>query len=226
MNALDFQRSEQFDSVAGLLEADGFTLTERAIHRINAHVAMVAQLGKAFGLVSDGDLGIALFQHVIDSLSLVPYVARFGDGASPLMDVGSGGGFPGLVCASALGDVPATLIERSEKKCAFLRRAVAELALGSVVRVACTNFVDFDWPTTACCVVVRGLERALSEVPKLVERIPAGSECYWLTGADIVPSVDSRFHVEQIVDEWCNSGLRRGVLHRIRSTGNVEEIDA
>lgn len=217
LNALDFQKSDQFVSVVGLLEADGFTLTELAIRRINAHLAMVAQLGKVFGLVSDRDLGVPLYQHVIDSLSLVPYVARFGDASGPLVDVGSGGGFPGLVCAAALGDVPTTLIERKEKKCAFLRRAVAELALGEVVHVACSTFAAFVWPASACCVVVRGLERAVSEIPKLVERFPVGSECYWLTGADVVPSIDARFHVEQIVDGWCNSGLRRGVLYRIRS---------
>jgi 16S rRNA (guanine527-N7)-methyltransferase len=64
--------------------------------------------------------------------------ARAVDGA-PWVDLGSGGGVPGIPLALALPDVRFTLIEAVGKKCAFLREAVALLGLGERVEVACAR---------------------------------------------------------------------------------------
>lgn len=62
----------------------------------------------------------ALLPHLIDALTLVPYVR------GPLIDIGSGGGLPAIPLALAL-DVPVTLIESVGKKAAFLRGAAEAL---------------------------------------------------------------------------------------------------
>lgn len=64
----------------------------------------------------------ALAAHVADSLSLLPYVR------DPLLDVGSGGGFPALPLAIVTG-IRATLVESVAKKARFLREVVAALEL-------------------------------------------------------------------------------------------------
>lgn len=64
----------------------------------------------------------AVREHVRDSLTLSPYVR------TPLVDVGSGGGFPGIVLALAIGG-PVTLIESVAKKARFLADVVAALDL-------------------------------------------------------------------------------------------------
>ncbi len=69
----------------------------------------------------------ALAAHVRDALTLVPFVA------APLVDVGSGGGFPALPLAIACG-IDVTLIESVAKKARFLREALVELGLGGEVR--------------------------------------------------------------------------------------------
>lgn len=67
--------------------------------------------------------------HIGDALTLLPYVRE------PLLDVGSGGGFPALPLAIAAG-IRATLVESVAKKARFLEAAVAELGLPVRVVVA------------------------------------------------------------------------------------------
>lgn len=65
--------------------------------------------------------------HIADSLRLAPFVT------GPLVDVGSGGGFPAIPLAIVLG-LDATLIESVGKKARFLKAVVEELALPATVR--------------------------------------------------------------------------------------------
>ncbi|MBV8602627.1 MAG: 16S rRNA (guanine(527)-N(7))-methyltransferase RsmG [Candidatus Eremiobacteraeota bacterium] len=62
----------------------------------------------------------ALAEHIVDALSLAPYVR------GPLVDVGAGGGLPGIPLAIAC-NVPVTLIDATAKKVAFLARALSAL---------------------------------------------------------------------------------------------------
>jgi 16S rRNA (guanine527-N7)-methyltransferase len=62
--------------------------------------------------------------HLEDSLAALETVRRFG---GPIVDVGSGGGAPGLPLAAALPERDVTLLESSRRKCAFLERWAAEL---------------------------------------------------------------------------------------------------
>jgi 16S rRNA (guanine527-N7)-methyltransferase len=66
-----------------------------------------------------------------DSLAGLPLVERF---AGPVVDVGSGGGAPGIPLAAALPTREVTLLEANGRKCAFLERWTAELPNLRVVR--------------------------------------------------------------------------------------------
>ena len=75
------------------------------------------------GLTSIRDRAEARRVHLEESLAAVPVVQRFG---GPLVDVGSGGGAPGIPLAAALPGWHVTLLEASRRKCSFLRVAAAE----------------------------------------------------------------------------------------------------
>jgi 16S rRNA (guanine527-N7)-methyltransferase len=83
------------------------------------------------GLTSVRDPAEARRVHLGDSLSALETVRRF-DG--PIVDVGSGGGAPGIPLAEALPEREITLLESNRRKCAFLERWAAELPN---VRVVC-----------------------------------------------------------------------------------------
>ena len=75
------------------------------------------------GLTAIRDASEAHRQHVLDSLAALPAVERF-DG--PVVDVGSGGGAPGVPLAAALPERQVTLLEASRRKCDFLRTATRD----------------------------------------------------------------------------------------------------
>jgi 16S rRNA (guanine527-N7)-methyltransferase len=83
------------------------------------------------GLTSITDRDEARRVHVEGSLAALPAVKRF---AGPIVDVGSGGGSPGVPLASALPDRKVTLLEANARKASFLERAVAEFPNVWVVR--------------------------------------------------------------------------------------------
>ncbi|MGZ8693900.1 MAG: 16S rRNA (guanine(527)-N(7))-methyltransferase RsmG [Gaiellaceae bacterium] len=83
------------------------------------------------GLTSIRNRADAFRQHVLDSLAAVPVLA---DTEGPIVDVGSGGGAPGLPLAAAFGDREVALLEASGRKCDFLRRAAEPFPNVRVVR--------------------------------------------------------------------------------------------
>lgn len=66
--------------------------------------------------------------HILDSLTLLPYVEH----ARGLIDVGSGGGMPGIPVAIARPALPVALLDANSKKTSFLQQAVIELGLTNV----------------------------------------------------------------------------------------------
>jgi 16S rRNA (guanine527-N7)-methyltransferase len=69
--------------------------------------------------------------HVDESLAALAVVRRF---EGPIVDVGSGGGAPGIPLAAALPDRQVALLEANGRKCAFLREAALEFPNVTVVQ--------------------------------------------------------------------------------------------
>ena len=86
----------------------------------------------SMNLVAPSTLGAMRSRHVEDSLQIY----RLSPGAHEWMDLGSGGGFPGIItaiCLAEIGDGWVHLVESNRKKAAFLRQALVETgARGSV----------------------------------------------------------------------------------------------
>jgi 16S rRNA (guanine527-N7)-methyltransferase len=80
------------------------------------------------GLTAIRDLGEARRIHVDDALTALPFL-----GEGPVVDVGSGGGSPGIPLAAVRPDLTFELLEATGRKCAFLRRWAAELPNVEVV---------------------------------------------------------------------------------------------
>lgn len=76
----------------------------------------------------EGILGV----HLLDSLSIAPHLG----GARTLLDVGTGGGFPGLPLAIALPERSFTLIDGTQKKIRFVQEAIAALGLRNATALA------------------------------------------------------------------------------------------
>jgi 16S rRNA (guanine527-N7)-methyltransferase len=89
--------------------------------RLEHFIALLLERNAAINLTAARSTETA-WAHVRDALLLAPYVR------GPLIDIGSGGGFPGIVLAIAT-QAPCTLVESLAKKAAFLRDAARSLEL-------------------------------------------------------------------------------------------------
>ncbi|MEO8790272.1 MAG: 16S rRNA (guanine(527)-N(7))-methyltransferase RsmG [Candidatus Tumulicola sp.] len=107
-----------------LLEAAGVEPGVR--DRLAQYGRLVLQTNRSLNLTG-AKTEDELAPHLLDSLSLLPYLG------ADLIDVGSGAGFPAIPLAIASGR-PITMVETTQKKALFLRRALDELELeGEVV---------------------------------------------------------------------------------------------
>ena len=74
-----------------------------------------------------------LTHHLLDSLAIIPEIQRIaGNRSIRVLDVGAGGGLPGVALAIAAPNLRVTLVDKVQKKIAFLTQAKAELALANV----------------------------------------------------------------------------------------------
>jgi len=116
----------------GLVEL-GLALGPEALAAIDGHVRLLLAWTRAINLTAIRDPAAVATGHVLDSLSAVPWLrARSPD---RILDLGSGGGFPGLPIAAALPGASVTLLEPIGKKAAFLRTAVDATGLADRVAV-------------------------------------------------------------------------------------------
>lgn len=89
-----------------------------------AYLTLLQKWNKVYNLTAVRDPQEMLVLHVLDSLSVLPYIEP-----GSLLDVGSGGGLPGLVIAITKPDVQVTTIDTVQKKAIFMRQVKAELGL-------------------------------------------------------------------------------------------------
>lgn len=121
-------------AVQEALQAQGVLLDPGDADRLRRYLELLLEANGRFNLTAVRDPLQAWERHVQDSLSLVPFVVSAE--ARMLVDVGSGGGLPGLPLAIALPQVQVTLLESTGKKAEFLRAAAAELGLENVTVAA------------------------------------------------------------------------------------------
>jgi 16S rRNA (guanine527-N7)-methyltransferase len=112
--------------------ADGLAKLEIALPeavqwQLLAFRDLLLKWNKTYNLTALRDPDQAISHHLLDSLAILPHV---GDG--PLLDVGSGGGLPGIPLAIARPDLAVCMVDTVQKKTTFLQQAVIELGLKNV----------------------------------------------------------------------------------------------
>jgi 16S rRNA (guanine527-N7)-methyltransferase len=119
--------------VAAALAAQGIELEPGDADRLRGYLQALVDANERFNLTAVTEPAQAWVRHVQDSLTLVPFIASAE--ARTVIDVGSGGGLPGMPLAIVMPDVRFTLLEATGKKAAFLRETAAALGLANVAVV-------------------------------------------------------------------------------------------
>ena len=112
-------------------------LSEAQLQTIGDHVRLLMAWNGAINLSGIRAPELIARDQVLDSLTALPLLRRAG--VEEFLDIGSGGGFPGLPLAVALPARRTLLVESVGKKARFLTTAVAATGLGDRVAVAATR---------------------------------------------------------------------------------------
>ena len=106
----------------------GIDLPPQGQDKLLAYLAMLYKWNKTFSLTALREEDKAVSHHLLDSLAILPFVPE-----GRLLDVGSGGGMPGIPLAIACPDLSVTLVDSNTKKTAFLQQATIELGLKNII---------------------------------------------------------------------------------------------
>ena len=198
----------------------GLALSDAQLDKLLDYVALLAKWNAVYNLTAIRDPRQMLNQHILDSLSIVPHLASLGP--SSVLDVGSGGGLPGIVLAIVLSDWTVTLNDVVHKKTAFQAQAKTELGLTNlsvvtgrvetlkpgvevpakfdvIVSRAFAELADF--VTLARHLVAeKGAIWAMKGVRPdgEIERLPAGSHAKQIIRLK-VPSLEAERHLVEVV---------------------------
>lgn len=100
-------------------------VSRETMDRLATFVSLFQKWAKTINLVAPSTLSEAWSRHIVDSVQ----ISALHQGARSWVDLGSGGGFPGIVTGillSGVGDGWVHLVESNNKKAAFLRTAILE----------------------------------------------------------------------------------------------------
>lgn len=184
---------------AGLMQM-GLTLDEAMQEKLLCYVALLDKWNKVYNLTAVREPERMIGLHILDSLSVLSQIGA----AGTVLDVGTGGGLPGIPLAVARGASPRvriTMLDTIAKKTTFVRQAIGELGLHNADVV--TERVE-KYQSPHCFDIV--ISRAFSELKDLVDG--AGHLCasdgrmLAMKGVhpfDEIARLPSNFAVEQVI---------------------------
>jgi len=158
-------------------------VSRETIERLDAFVALLLEWQAKTNLVAPSTLPHLWTRHIADSLQLFSIAPHIGT----WIDLGSGGGFPGIAVACALSSVDGEmhLVERSGKKAAFLREALRVTgAPGTVHPSEIADFVD-SFSAPADYITARALAPLKVLIDLSAPLIMRGATALFLKGQDV-----------------------------------------
>ena len=166
------------------------------------YVALIQKWNKVYNLTALRDPADMLTHHLLDSLTAVAPLTRYTQGrAVRLLDVGSGGGLPGVVLAICMPELDVTCVDTVAKKAAFVQQVAASLKLPNLrgLHARVESLTD---PYTVIC------SRAFASLPDFVtwSRSALAEDGVWMAmkgkhpqdEIDALPADVKVFHVEPL----------------------------
>lgn len=105
----------------------GLDIPESVQEQLIQYVQLMQKWNKAYNLTAIKDQDQMVIRHILDSLSISPYIKN-----SPVLDIGTGAGLPGIPLALTMPDKKFILLDSNSKKIHFLTQVKIELAIENI----------------------------------------------------------------------------------------------
>ena len=200
----------QRDALLNGVEALGLTLSDAQCQALLDYLALMQKWNGVYNLTAVRQPAEMLTHHLLDSLAVLPPLRRHLAGKpARILDVGSGGGLPGVVLAILEPQLEVTCVDTVGKKAIFIRQVGVELKLpnlGAVhARVEDLRLPPFD-------VITSRAFASLADFTRLTRHL-AGEQGVWMAMKGKRPDDEvaalasdwSVFHVEQLAVPGLNA---------------------
>ncbi|MEM7207772.1 MAG: 16S rRNA (guanine(527)-N(7))-methyltransferase RsmG [Pseudomonadota bacterium] len=175
------------------------------------YLALLVKWNRIYNLTAVRDPRQMLGKHLLDSLSVLPYI-----NGDELLDVGTGAGLPGVPLAIARPELAVTLLDSNSKKTRFLQQVKSQLGLdnvkvahrrveqfqpvegfATVTSRAFASILEFDAMCGRLCSAQGVVVAMLGQAPTHDERESLGDRLLSLDSVE-VPDVDGVRHIARI----------------------------
>ncbi len=156
------------------------SVSDEQSDQLLTYLSSLLKWNKAFNLTAIRDPKEGLYLHLLDSVVVSPAVAEF----DSCLDVGTGGGLPGIPLAILNPDKKFTLLDTNSKKTRFLKQVVYELGLENVT-VVNKRVQDFSHDTGYACILSRAFA-SLKDMTDWTEHLLADGG-QWLAMKGLYP---------------------------------------
>ena len=109
------------------LERLGLEVAASEVEGLLTYMALLKEWSGTYNLIAPGERGFLLARHILDSLSITPWLQP-----GSLLDVGTGAGLPGLPLAIIKPEMEVTLIDSAGKKIRFIRHVGRTLKINNI----------------------------------------------------------------------------------------------
>lgn len=127
-NPVDSAATSDANLAPGLqagITALGLSLNQQQQQQLLDYIVLLDKWNKVYNLTAVREPERMLGLHILDSLSMVPHLGQ----AKTVLDVGTGGGLPGICIAVARPDLNVVMLDSLQKKTTFVRQAIGALGL-------------------------------------------------------------------------------------------------
>ncbi len=149
----------------------GLVIAEPVQRKLLDYILLLDKWNKVYSLTAVREPERMIGLHLLDCLAILPYL-----NASRLLDVGSGGGMPGIILAICHPDWQITMIDSNSKKTGFLQQAAISLQLGNVTVV--TSRVEQFQPAQPFDVITSRAFADLGDFVAWSQHLLAPGGCY------------------------------------------------
>ncbi len=154
----------------------GINLTSEQVESLINYAVELEKWNKTYNLTAIRSLDDIVKRHLVDALSVVPYIKSLS--AQSLADIGTGGGVPGVVLAIVFPELHIDLVESIGKKCRFLRHIVAKLKLDDRVLVRQVRVESWQVEDAIDIIICRAFT-SLENFTTITRHL-GGVDSYWL----------------------------------------------
>jgi 16S rRNA (guanine527-N7)-methyltransferase len=194
------------------LDALGVALDAHARSQLAAYLALLAKWNRTYNLTAIREPARMVTHHVLDALAVLPHLPA---SAQRLLDVGSGGGIPGIPLAIARPGLRVVMVDPNHKKTAFITQAAIELKLANAIAHA-TRDEDLSGEAAFDVVISRAFADLATFAAASSRHVAPHGMLVAMKGVyprDEIAAVEHAFTVETIALDFANVARRdRDVL--------------